>query len=208
MGFDHDPPTITVRSSYDTDTTEGEHAAVIAVAEPLKLFLREVLLASRGLYVCCSPTPTPRGKMPTNESDLVLRHALAWSTATTTPVGDGNGAPHVEHHDDAARRTVPPLRPRALAEADASDDPVPRPARNDGHAARHGERDASGGAGVLRQSDPRITANFYTRVDLADQRAGLNRIAIRRFRRSLRTPHPLVPVVSPDPDDGSAREKR
>ena len=31
---------------------------------------------------------------------------------------------------------------------------------------------------ILRHSDPRLTANVYSRVDLGDLRAGLNRIDI------------------------------
>jgi integrase len=31
---------------------------------------------------------------------------------------------------------------------------------------------------ILRHSDPRLTANIYSRVDLADLQAGIDRIAI------------------------------
>ena len=40
---------------------------------------------------------------------------------------------------------------------------------------------------MLRHADPRLTANVYTRVDLADLRAGINRLPR------------LVPTVSPRP---------
>jgi len=43
--------TITIRRSYDSDTTKGGRAAVIPIAEPLKPFLQEALLASRSAYV-------------------------------------------------------------------------------------------------------------------------------------------------------------
>src|SRR5206468_688054 len=41
---------------------------------------------------------------------------------------------------------------------------------------------------MLRHTDPRLTANVYTRVDLADLRAGVARLP------------PLVPTVSPRPE--------
>ena len=47
---------------------------------------------------------------------------------------------------------------------------------------------------MLRHADPRLTANVYTRVDLADLRAGIARLP------------PLVPVVSPEP--GSLKNTR
>jgi hypothetical protein len=34
---------------------------------------------------------------------------------------------------------------------------------------------------ILRHSDPRLTANVYSRVDLGDLRAGLNPIGIPEF---------------------------
>ncbi len=39
--------TITIRRSYDSDTTKGGHADVIPIADPLKPFLQEALVASR-----------------------------------------------------------------------------------------------------------------------------------------------------------------
>ena len=38
---------------------------------------------------------------------------------------------------------------------------------------------------ILRHSDPRLTASFYSRVDLGDLRAGLNRIDIPAIPKSV-----------------------
>ncbi len=52
---------------------------------------------------------------------------------------------------------------------------------------------------ILRHSDPRLTANVYSRVDLGDLRAGLNRIDIPAMPKLVvaSAPPRLVPLVSP-----------
>ena len=49
---------------------------------------------------------------------------------------------------------------------------------------------------ILRHSDPRLTANIYTRVDVEDLRAGLDRISIQDMSPDL-VSGILVPVLSP-----------
>ena len=51
---------------------------------------------------------------------------------------------------------------------------------------------------ILRHSDPRLTANVYSRVDLGDLRAGLNRIDIPAMPKlATANAQRLVPLVSP-----------
>ncbi len=51
---------------------------------------------------------------------------------------------------------------------------------------------------ILRHSDPRLTANVYSRVDLGDLREGLNRIEIPAMPKLVAAnAAPLVPLVSP-----------
>src|SRR5262249_49385394 len=54
---------------------------------------------------------------------------------------------------------------------------------------------------ILRHSDPRLAADFYTRVDLGDLRAGLDRISIPDVSPSD-VPGFLVPVLSPGAELG------
>jgi len=173
--------TITIRRSYDSDTTKGGRADVIPIAEPLKPFLREALLASRTAYVF----PAADGQMRCKDTPLqdILRRALARAGL----VGgyehacrrcNARGTPRVEHHADAARRHCPMCGMELWPKA------VHRPIRF--HDLRGTTATLLARAGVplvvaqriLRHSDPRLTANVYSHVDLGDLRDGLNRIGI------------------------------
>jgi integrase len=194
--------TITIRRSYDADTTKGGHADVIPIADPLKPFLQQALLASRSVYVF----PADDGSMRPRDTALqdVLRRALARA-------GLVNGyehscrrckarkAPHVEHHADAARRYCPVCGMKLWPK------PVHRRLRFHDLRGTTATLLARGGAPlvvaqrILRHSDPRLTANVYSRVDLGDLRDGLKRIAIPAMptlaiANSAAT---LVPPVSP-----------
>ncbi len=173
--------TITIRCSYDSDTTKGGHADVIPIADPLKPFLREALLASRSVYVF----PAADGSMRPEDTPLqrVLRRALARAGLVNgydhgCRRCKGRGAPHVEHHADAARRHCPACGMKLWPK------PVHRPIRF--HDLRSTTATLLARAGeplvvarrILRHSDPRLTANAYSRVDLGDLRSGLNRINI------------------------------
>ena len=64
----------------------------------------------------------------------------------------------------------------------------------------------------LRHSDPRLTANVYTRVDIGDLRDGINRIAVRwtawhRLTELRRLSPPCRQVVDPE-NDGCKSSKK
>ncbi len=65
--------TITIRVSYDHDTTKGKHADVLPIPPPLLPFI-EAGLATKGPYLF----PAPDGSMRTEQSDpqLILRRVL------------------------------------------------------------------------------------------------------------------------------------
>jgi len=61
---------------------------------------------------------------------------------------------------------------------------------------------------ILRHSDPRLTANVYSRVDLGDLREGLNRIDIPAMPKlATANAAPLVPLVSPRASPAKARRR-
>ncbi len=194
--------TITIRRSYDSDTTKGGRADVIPIAEPLKPFLQEALLASRSTYVF----PAADGQMRRKDTPLqdILRRALSRAGL----VGGyehacrrckGRGTPHVEHHGDAARRHCPTCGMKLWPK------PVHRPIRFHDLRGTTATLLARAGAPlvvaqrILRHSDPRLTANVYSHVDLGDLRAGLNRISIPAMPMlaNASAASRLVPLVSP-----------
>jgi len=200
--LDLEARTITIRCSYDSDTTKGGHVDVIPIADPLKPFLREALLASRSVYVF----PAADGSMRPEDTPLqdVLRRALARAGLVNgydhgCRRCKGRSAPHVEHHADAARRHCPACGMKLWPK------PVHRPIRFHDLRGTTATLLARAGAPlvvaqrILRHSDPRLTANVYSRVDLGDLRAGLNRIDIPAMPMlvAASSPPPLVPLVSP-----------
>jgi len=98
------------------------------------------------------------------------------------------GCGHEEQVEDAKLRLCPSCKMKLWPKA------LPRPLRF--HDLRGTTATLLARAGVslvvaqrmLRHADPRLTANVYTRVDLADLRAGVARVP------------PLVPTVSPRPE--------
>ena len=108
-------------------------------------------------------------------------------------------APHVEHHADDATRYCPVCRMKLWPK------PVHRRLRFHDLRGTTATLLARGGAPlvvaqrILRHSDPRLTANVYSRVDLGDLREGLNRIAIppMPMLAIASSASPLVPPVSP-----------
>src|SRR5258708_5260252 len=61
---------------------------------------------------------------------------------------------------------------------------------------------------ILRHSDPRLTANIYSRVDLGDLREGLNRIDIPAMPKLMAAnAPPLVPLVSTPASRAKARQR-
>jgi len=194
--------TITIRRSYDADTTKGGHADVIPIADSLKPFLRQALLASRSVYVF----PAEDGSMRPRDTALqdVLRRALARAGLVNGYEHScrrckAHKTPHVEHHADAARRYCPVCGMKLWPK------PVHRQLRFHDLRGTTATLLARGGAPlvvaqrILRHSDPRLTANVYSRVDLGDLRDGLNRIAIPAMPTlaMASSASPFVPPVSP-----------
>jgi len=192
--------TITIRRSYDSDTTKGGRADVIPIAEPLKPFLQEALLASRSIHVF----PTADGQMRRKDTALqdILRRALARAGLVSGYEHacrrcKARGKPHVEHHPDAARRHCPVCGMKLWPKA------VHRAIRFHDLRGTTATLLARAGAPlvvaqrILRHTDPRLTANVYSRVDLGDLRAGLNRIEIPPMPKLAAASARLVPLVSP-----------
>ena len=185
---DLEEATLTVRRSYDHDTTKGGHADVLPVAPQLQLFLEEAIAASRTDLVF----PATDGSMRTGETDLqqVLRRAMgrAGLVRGYLHVCRRKGCGHEKQAEDAELRHCPDCKMKLWPKA------LPRPMRF--HDLRGTTATLLARAGVplvvaqrmLRHADPRLTANVYTRVDLADLRAGVARLP------------PLVPTVSPRPE--------
>jgi integrase len=173
--------TLTIRHSYASDTTKGSHADAIPIAVPLVPFLRQAILASRSELVF----PAPDGLMRSSQTPLeqVLRRAMVkagivrgWAHSCRRC--KSSKAPHVEQHRDSALRHCPKcqmkLWPRALV----------RPVGFKDLRATTATLLARAGVPlvvaqrVLRHSDPRLTSNVYSRIDLGDMRDGVNRIPL------------------------------
>jgi excisionase family DNA binding protein len=187
---DLDEATITVRRSYDNDTTKGGHADVLPVAPQLAPFLEEAIEASKTELVF----PAADGSMRSDETDLqqVLRRAMgrAGVVRSYLHVCRRKACGHEEQAEDSELRRCPTCKMKLWPKA------LPRHLRF--HDLRGTTATLLARAGVplvvaqrmLRHADPRLTANVYTRVDLADLRAGVARLP------------PLVPTVSPRADSG------
>ena len=185
---DLDEGTITVRRSYDHDTTKGGHADVLPIAQQLQPFLEEAFDASKTELVF----PAADGSMRTDQTDLqqVLRRAMgrAGLVRSYLHVCRRKGCGHEEQAEDTELRNCPDCKMKLWPKA------LPRHLRF--HDLRGTTATLLARAGVplvvaqrmLRHADPRLTANVYTRVDLADLRAGVARLP------------PLVPTVSPRPE--------
>ncbi len=119
---DLDTGSITVRRSYDKDTTKGGHADVLPIALPLAPYLRSAIDASSSDVLF----PGPEGKMRTPDCDpeKVLRRALVRAGLVegydhTCRRCKAQGKAHVERHPDKGLRLCPhcqmKLWPRAIA---------------------------------------------------------------------------------------------
>ena len=102
---DLDAGVITVRRSYDLETTKGGHADVVPIAPALAAYLREAIDESSSDLVF----PWPDGSMRSPECDpeKVLRRALARAAMVegydhSCRRCKSRGTPHVERHADAA----------------------------------------------------------------------------------------------------------
>lgn len=113
---------LTVRASYDNDTTKGSHADVLPIPEPMRPFI-EAGMRGRGAYLF----PDLKGKMRTEEADpqKVLRAAMnaaglvqGYDHTCRRKACRAAAGPHVERHADLAPRDCPRcsmrLWPRAI----------------------------------------------------------------------------------------------
>ena len=88
---DLDHRTITVRRSYDRETTKGGHADAIPIAEALVPFLEDALATSTSELVFPGLTARCALRKPTPKRSSALRsRAPAWSTTGSTPAAAAN----------------------------------------------------------------------------------------------------------------------
>jgi len=170
--------TIAVRRSYDHTTTKGGHADRIPLATPLRPYLAGAMLAARSEHVF----PSEDGTMRSRETKLrlVLQRALgrAGLVLGYRHCCRRKGCGHSEQSRDRAERICPNCKMKLWPKA------IPRPMRF--HDLRGTTATLLARAGVplvvaqriLRHSDPRLTANIYTRVDLSDLQAGIDKMGI------------------------------
>lgn len=170
--------TIAVRRSYDHETTKGGHADLIPLATPLRPYLAAAMLASRSEYVF----PAEDGSMRSEETKLqqVLARALARAGLVLgyQHVCRRKGCGHTEKTKDRALRHCPTCNMKLWPKG------LPRPMRFHDLRGTTATLLARAGVGlviaqrILRHSDPRLTANIYSRVDLSDLQAGIDRMGI------------------------------
>ncbi len=185
---DLDHRTITVRRSYDRETTKGGHADAIPIAEALVPFLEEALASSTSELVF----PGPDGRMRSPEADpqKVLRTALARAGLVdhwvhTCRRCKRRGEPHSERHADGELRTCPRCGMKLWPTAKV------RPMRF--HDLRHSvatlllrERvDAHRVQRLLRHRDVKTTTGTYGHLVVEDLRDAINLLPPSPFAASL-----------------------
>lgn len=171
--------TITIRRSWDQDRPKSGDAEVIPIAEPVVPYLREAMANSPSELVF----PGSNGQMQHVKTRLEykLRWALARAGIThgwlhTCRRCKTRGTPYEQRHDDEQLRHCPQcnmkLWPKALL----------RKIRFHDLRATTATLLARAGVSVqiaqkiLRHSDPKLTANIYSRVEMSDMRTALNSI--------------------------------
>jgi len=170
--------TIAVRRSYGHASTKGMHADRIPLATPLRPYLAGAMLAARSEYVF----PAADGSMRSRDTkvQMVLVRALARAGLVLgyRHLCRRKGCGHSEQAQDRAERLCPKCHMKLWPKG------IPRPMRF--HDLRGTTATLLARAGVplvvaqriLRHSDPRLTSNIYTRVDLADLQAGIDKMGI------------------------------
>jgi len=185
---DLDHRTITVRRSYDRETTKGAHADAIPIAEALVAFLEEAIANSTSELVF----PGHDGRMRSPEADpqKVLRTALARAGLIeywvhTCRRCKRRGEPHSERHADGELRPCPrcgmKLWPTAKVRAMRF------------HDLRHSvatlllrERvDAHRVQRLLRHRDVKTTTGTYGHLVVEDLRDAINLLPPSPFAASL-----------------------
>src|SRR5207245_3043027 len=185
---DLDHRTITVRRSYDRETTKGGHADAIPIPEALVPFLEEALAASTSELVF----PGPDGRMRSQEADpqKILRTALARAGLVeywvhTCRRCKRRGEPDSERHSDGELRSCPRCGMKLWPTAKV------RPMRF--HDLRHStatlllrERvDATRVQRLLRHPDVKTTTGTYGHLVVEDLRDAINLLPPSPFAASL-----------------------
>ena len=185
--------TITVRRSYDADTTKGGYADVLPIADELRPFLVAAIQSSPSELVF----PAPNGSMQSPEVDVyrILRTALGRAGIVVGYLHKcrrkGCGYEKREAHANCGR--CPKCSMRLWAKA------IPRHVKF--HSLRHTTATLLLKAGVpiatvqrlLRHSDPRLTTEIYGHLDVEDMRAGVNRLRFQNLPHGapvVRNAHP------------------
>ena len=202
---------ITVRRSYDNETTKGGHADMVPIAPALDSYLRDALDESSSDLVF----PWPDGSMRSPECDpeKVLRRALSHAGLVERYEHScrrckSRGTPHLEKHEDAALRRCPACNAKLWPKA------IPRPMRF--HDLRHTAATLMLRAGVdahrvqriLRHASVTTTTGTYGHLALDDLRDAVTRIGPKNlapFADSLLT-EPARALLMPEQPDNSQRE--
>jgi integrase len=166
--------TLTIRASYDSDTTKGGHADVIPIPEPLLPYLTAAL-GTPGPYLF--PWPNGRMRPPGYAAGRVLRGALGRAGLVLgydhrCRSCKHQGKPHVERHANKVPRACPRCRQKLWPKA------LPRPLRF--HDLRHSCATILLRAGVdihrvqriLRHASVTTTASTYAHLAVDDLREG------------------------------------
>ncbi len=168
--------TITIRVSYDHDTTKGKHADVLPIPPPLLPFI-EAGLATKGPYLF----PAPDGSMRTEQSDpqLILRRVLCrvglvlgWDHVCRRCKAARKEA-HTWRHPDPAERVCPACGMKLW--------PTPEPRALRFHDLRHTAATLMLKAGVdphrvqriVRHGDVSTTTRTYAHLNVDDLRGAV-----------------------------------
>jgi integrase len=208
---DLDAAVITVRRSYDNETTKGGHADMVPIAPSLEPYLRDALDESSSDLVF----PWPDGSMrsPDCDPEKVLRRALGHAGLVERYEHScrrckSRGTPHVEKHEDAVLRRCPACNAKLWPKA------IPRPMRF--HDLRHTAATLMLRAGVdahrvqriLRHASVTTTTGTYGHLALDDLRDAVTRIGPKNlapFADSLLT-EPARASSIPEHLDDSQRK--
>jgi integrase len=170
--------TIAVRRSYDHESTKGNHADLVPIAAQLRPYLAEAMLGSRSQYVFAAEDGSLRSRDTKLQSVLRCALARAGLVMGYRQVCRRKGCGHLEETRDRSARHCPKCRMKLWPKA------IQRPLRFHDLRGTTAALLARSGVGlvvaqrILRHSDPRLTANIYSRVDLADLQAGIDRLGI------------------------------